>query len=273
MNPTNQPNPQAPGSVSTPTASQAAGAQNSNPNSTQNALQISEIRDGIVIMNDGSFRAVVMCKSINFDLMSPQEREAVEFSYQGFLNSLYFPIQIFIRSQKVDLRPYLEKLDKIRSQQDNMLLGLLMEDYVAFLADIAQQTNIMDKKFYLVIKYPDIDQNIRKALKTSTGFFTGMGEVLSPKKGTHVVIDENTLETAKTELRNRVQAVMQGLAQAGIQSLPLDTEELIELYYDAYNPDTATRQQLKNFEDLSAPVITKGDGTAPQPGLDTEATA
>src|SRR6201988_3697742 len=114
----------------------------SNANSTQNALQISEIRDGIVIMNDGSFRAVVMCKSINFDLMSPQEREAVEFSYQGFLNSLYFPIQIFVRSQKVDLRPYLERMDKIRTEQDNMLLGLLMEDYIAFLADIAQQTNI-----------------------------------------------------------------------------------------------------------------------------------
>ena len=74
----------------------------SNPNSTQNTLQLSEIRDGIVIMNDGSFRAVIMCKAINFDLMSPQEREAVEFSYQGFLNSLYFPIQIFVRYRPTD---------------------------------------------------------------------------------------------------------------------------------------------------------------------------
>src|ERR1043166_5778218 len=105
----------------------------SNPNSTQNTLQIAEIRDGVVIMNDGTFRAVIMCKAINFDLMSPQEREAVEYSYQGFLNSLTFPIQIFMRSEKVDLRPYLEKLDKIRAQQDNMLLALLMEDYTNFL--------------------------------------------------------------------------------------------------------------------------------------------
>jgi hypothetical protein len=186
------------------------------------------------------------------------------------LNSLYFPIQIFIRSQKVDLRPYLERLDKIRSEQDNMLLGLLMEDYIAFLADIAQQTNIMDKKFYLVIKYPDFDQDIRKALKQSTGFFTGLADLFAPKGHAHVVIDENTLETAKTELRNRVQAVMQGLAQAGIQSLPLDTEELIELYYDAYNPDTATRQQLKDFNNMTEPVITKGEGEAPQPNLDRE---
>ncbi len=102
----------------------------SNPNSTQNTLQIAEIRDGIVIMNDGSYRSVVMVKSINFDLMSPQEREAVEYSYQGFLNSLYFPVQIFIRSQKVDLQPYLEKLDKIRTEHESMLLALPMEYYI-----------------------------------------------------------------------------------------------------------------------------------------------
>ncbi|HEX5447730.1 MAG TPA: hypothetical protein VFW90_00820 [Candidatus Saccharimonadales bacterium] len=242
----------------------------SSPNSTQNSLQISEIRDGIVIMNDGTFRAVIMCKSINFDLMSPEEREAVEFSYQGFLNSLYFPVQIFIRSQKVDLRPYLEKLDKIRSEQDNMLLALLMEDYIAFLADIAQQTNIMDKKFYLVVKYPDSSEDIRKALRQSTSFFTGLAGLLSPGKPQRVVINEKALETAKTELRNRVQAAMQGLAEAGIQSLPLDTQELIELYYDAYNPDTATRQQIKDFQKLTAPVIEKGEGDAPQPNLDKE---
>lgn len=238
-----------------------------NPNSTQNALLISEVRDGIVIMNDGTFRAVVMCKSINFDLMSPQEREAVEFSYQGFLNSLYFPIQIFMRSQKVDLRPYLERLDKVRTHQDNMLLGLLMQDYIAFLADIAQQTNIMDKHFYMVIKFPDADQDIKNAFKQSTSFFTGLTDMFGSSSSTHVTINENDLEKAKTELRNRVQAVMQGLSQCGIQSIPLDTEELIELYYDAYNPDTATRQQIKNFNNLTADVVRKGKGEASQPHL------
>lgn len=252
-----------------PTAgTQQAVQAKSNPNSTQNTLQISEIRDGIVIMNDGTFRAVVMCKSINFDLMSPEEREAVEFSYQGFLNSLYFPIQIFIRSQKVDMKPYLEKMDQSRARQDNMLLGLLMEDYIAFLSDIVQQTNIMDKKFYIVIKYPDANADVRKALKQSTSFFSGLGQMLSPNKPQHVTINEASLEKAKTELRNRVQAVMQGLAEANIQSLPLDTEELIELYYDAYNPDTATRQQIKNFNDLTSPIITKGEGEAPQQDMD-----
>ena len=271
MNPSQQPNPSALGAVGAPVSPMMSNipAAASNPNSTQNTLQIAEIRDGIVILNDGSFRAVVMCKSINFDLMSPQEREAVEFSFQGFLNSLYFPIQVFIRSQKVDLRPYIQKLDKIRTEQDNMLLGLLMEDYIAFLADIAQQTNIMDKRFYVVISYPDPDENLRSMVKQSTGFFTGVAGLFN-KTETHVVINESVLENAKTELRNRVQAVLQGLLQCGVRGLPLDTQELIELYYDAYNPDTATRQQLKNFDDLAAPVITKGEGYAPQPHLDKE---
>lgn len=243
-------------------------ATHSNPNSTQNSLQVAEIRDGIVIMQDGSFRSVIMVKSINFDLMSPQEREAVEYSYQGFLNSLYFPIQIFTRSQKVDLGPYIEKLDKIRSEHDNMLLALLMEDYIGFMSDLATQTNIMDKKFYVVVPYlPVIDA--AKAVEASKNFVNNFIGVFS-KKESRVTINEADLEAAKSELRNRVQAALGGLLQCGIQGLPLDTQELIELYYDAYNPDTATRQQLKNFNDLNAPVVTKGEGFARRPELEKE---
>lgn len=250
------------------TGAQPAIAPKTNPNSTQNTLQIAEIRDGIVIMNDGSFRAVVMVKSINFDLMSPQEREAVESSYQGFLNSLYFPIQIFLRSQKVDLRPYIEKLDKIRSEHDNMLLALLMEDYIDYIGNLSLQTNIMDKKFYVVIPFfPTFDP--QKALTASKNFFTGIAGIFNNREQ-RVTINEPDLVKAKDELRNRVQAVLSGLLQCGIQGLPLDTQELIELYYDTYNPDTATRQQLKNFDDLTAPVISKGSGMAPQPNLDKE---
>ncbi len=241
----------------------------SNPNSTQNTLQMAEVRDGIVIMNDGSFRSVIMLKSINFDLMSPEEREAVEYGYQAFLNSLYFPIQIFVRSQKVDLRGYIEKLDKIRSEHDNMLLAVMMDDYIGFVEALSQQTNIMDKKFYIVIPYfPVVD--VQKALTTSKDFFSGLTGLFKKEEQAHVTINEADLETAKTELRNRVQSVLSGLLQCGVQGLPLDTQELIELYYDTYNPDTATRQQLKDFSQLNAPVITKGEGMAPQPGLNKE---
>ena len=251
------------------TIEHAPSSKITNPNSTQNALLIAEIRDGVVIMSDGSFRSVVMLKSINFDLMSQQEQEAVEYSYQGFLNSLYFPVQIFVRSQKVDLRPYIEKLDKIRTEHDNMLLSMLMEDYLIFIDQLSTQTNIMDKRFYMVIPYFPHPENAKQALSDSKNFFSGVASMFN-KTETHITIDEATLESAKGELRNRVQAVLSGLAQCSVQGLPLDTQELIELYYDTYNPDTATRQQLKNFNDLQADIVTKGQGATVQAHLQRE---
>ncbi|MDB5169984.1 MAG: hypothetical protein JWN82_380 [Candidatus Saccharibacteria bacterium] len=267
-----QPQVVQPGVAPVPQVGKVAGAttpKKANPNSTQNTLQIAEIRDGIVIMNDGSFRSVVMLKSINFDLMSSQEQEAVEYSYQGFLNSLYFPIQIFVRSQKVDLQPYIEKLDRIRIEHDNMLLALLMEDYIGYIDQLSQQANIMDKKFYIVIPFFPHEDLKTAALDQSKNFFSGLTSIFSNKE-VHVTINEADLEAAKTELRNRVQALLNGLLQSSIQGLPLDTQELIELYYDTYNPDTATRQELKNFNDLTADVVTKGQGMAPQQHLQRE---
>jgi hypothetical protein len=270
---TGQPAPPQPGQAAAlggaPANPTTQTKSNSNPNSTQNFLQIAEIRDGIVIMNDGTYRSVVMAKSINFDLMSQQEQEAVEYSYQSFLNSLYFPIQIFLRSQKVDLKPYIEKLDKIRSEHDNMLLALLMEDYIAYIDALAQQTNIMDKKFYIVVPYASGSEAEKALTDGNKSFITGLSALLSNKEQ-HVTINEQALEKAKEELRNRVQAVLGGLQQTGVKALPLDTQELIELYYDFYNPDTATRQPLKNFSTLTADVITKGQGAAPQQHLQRE---
>lgn len=225
-----------------------------NPNSTQNSLEIAEIRDGIVILNDGSYRSIVMAKSINFDLMSPQEREAVEYAYQGFLNSLYFDIQIFIRSQKVDMRSYVDLLNKKREESENMLLSMLMDDYIYYIEALVSQTNIMDKKFYIVVPFfpPASPQ---QAVKGSRKLF---GSIFGKDKNQKITINEADLEQAKTELRNRTQAVLNGLHQIGIQSIPLDTQELIELYYDVYNPDTASRQQLSDLDGLESPVVTRG---------------
>lgn len=260
--PYSQPQPVAP-VPNQPATNAPQTVKTTNPNSTQNTLQIAEIRDGIVIMNDGSFRSVVMVKSINYDLMSQQEQEAVEQSYQGFLNSLYFPVQIFIRSQRIDLQPYVEKLEKIRSTHNNMLLAMLMDDYIQYMAQLSQQTNIMDKRFYVVIPYyPHVE--IQKAITQSKNFFTGLAGMLNSKEQ-QITINEESLTKAKTELKNRVQSVLGGLLQAGIQGLPLDTQELIELYYGVYNPDTATRQELKNFSGMTADIVTKGTGRAPQP--------
>ncbi len=267
--------PVVPGASTGPTAPLPAGAapqvvsegkKQKNPNSSQNSLLISELRDGITIMNDGSMRAVVACRSINFDLMSDREREAVEYSYQQFLNSLYFPIQIFIRSQKVDLAPYLDRLGKIRREQDNMLLGVLMDDYIDFINILAQETNIMDKGFFIVIPYfPTGDVN--SAVNTSKNFFANL---FAPQTQQRIRIDEKTYAKAAEELKNRVSTVVNGLMQLGIRATRLDTKRLGELYYNIYNPDTAVREPLGNFEDLSAPIVEKGIGQAPQPHLDKE---
>jgi type IV secretory pathway VirB4 component len=242
--------------------------QKVNPNNSQNTLQIAEIRDGIVIMNDGSFRAIVMVKSINFDLMSQTEQEAVEYAYQGFLNTLYFPIQIFIKTQKIDLEGYIKKLDKIRTEHDNMLLALLMEDYIDYIDDLSLRTNIMDKKFYITIPYFPTE-SAQKMLDDSKNLLKGLLGIFTSKEE-HIVVNEESLEKAKNELRNRVQAILGGLLDCGVQGLPLDTQELIELFYDVYNPDTATRQQLKNFNDLNTDMVMKGEGVAIQEHLQRE---
>jgi hypothetical protein len=143
-----------------------------------------------------------------------------------------------------------------------------MEDYISYIDILARSTNIMDKKFYIVVPYAS-SPAAEKQLESNRSFVAGFVELFN-KKEMHVVINEKELDSAKTELRNRVQAVMAGLQQCGVKSLPLDTEELIELYYDTYNPDTATRQHIKNFEDLTVDIVEKGEGTAPKSHLQGE---
>ncbi len=229
-----------------------------NPNSTQNSLLLSEVRDNIVIMADGTFRAVIACKSINFDLMSSREREGVEFSYQNFLNSLTFPVQILVRSQRVDIGPYIDRLVNIRRTQDNMLLNVLMDDYINFIDVLSQEANIMDKSFFIAIPYfPAGDlSNLKDQAK---GFF---GKLFAKPANSITKIDTATYQKAKDEIKNRVDSVTAGLFQLGVQSVQLTTKELGELYYNFYNPDTAVREPLGNFEGVTATYIKKGQGDA-----------
>lgn len=225
------------------------------PTSTQSTLLISELRDNVVIMKDGSFRAVVACKSINFDLMSDMEREGVEFSYQNFLNSLKFTTQILIRSQKVDIGPYIERLSEIRRNNDNMLLGVLMDDYINFIDILSQEANIMDKSFFIVIPYytsPDAE----KALEQTRNFFKAFSK---GKSQGAIRIDRATYDKAMTEINNRVDTVMSGLFQIGVHSVRLNTKELAELYYNFNNPDTAVREPLVDFSKVATVYVKKGE--------------
>lgn len=234
-----------------------------NPNSAQNMLLLSEIRDNMVIMSDGSFRAVVTCKSINFDLMSSREREGVEYAYQSFLNSLTFPLQILIRSQRVDIAPYLDRLETIRKGLDNMLLGVLMDNYIDFMDRLAAEANIMDKSFFVIVPYyPAGDLN--SAVNSSKNLFSSM---FKSQQQANVKITEDIYNKAKDELQNRVNTVLSGLFQMGVRSVQLNTKELGELYYNFYNPDTAVHQPLGDFEDATNTYIRKGEGEAARPHL------
>ena len=221
---------------------------------TQSTLLISELRDGVVIMKDGSFRAVVACQSINFDLMSEQEREGVEYSYQNFLNSLNFTIQILVRSQRVDIGPYIERLSVIRRNNDNMLLGVLMDDYINFIDILSQEANIMDKSFFVVIPYYS-SADAEAFVNQTKNLFKTFG-----KKGPGVTrINRDTYNKAVDELNNRVETVISGLFHIGIQSVRLNTRELAELYYNFNNPDTAVREPLVDFTKLATTYVKKGD--------------
>ena len=228
------------------------------PLSTQSTLLISELRDGMVIMKDGSFRAVVACQSINFDLMSETEREGVEFSYQNFLNSLNFTTQILIRSQRVDIGPYINCLMDIRKNNDNMLLGILMDDYINFIDVLSQEANIMDKSFFIVVPYYPSAEMEKMLTETKNLFASFQKNKVQPVTR----IDRATYDKAATEINNRVETITSGLYQIGIRSIRLNTKQLAELYYDFNNPDTAVREPLVDFTKLATTYVKKGQPNA-----------
>lgn len=226
-----------------------------NPLSTQANSRISELRDGLVIMKDGSFRAVIACQSINFDLMSNEEREGIEYSYQNFLNSLNFTAQILIRSQRVDMGPYIEHLTQIRRNTDNMLLGVLMDDYLDFINLLSQEANIMDKSFFIIIPYY-ASSDLEKSIQQTKSLF----KIFSNKESNQVTrINRDVYTKACQEIDDRVNIVTSGLFQIGINSVRLNTKELAELYYNFNNPDTAVREPLVDFNKLATTYVRKGE--------------
>jgi hypothetical protein len=222
--------------------------------STQGSLLISEIKDGVVVMRDGSLRAVILSSAINFDLMSEQEQGGIEYAYQSFLNSLHFPVQIVVKSQKIDLDSYIEDLTKRQQAMDNQLLAGLMEDYISNIKGLIEEVNIMDKQFFVVIPhFPAIDPRGGNVMSTLIKSF---------KPSAVINMGTVEFEQAKTELAQRVQLVSSGLTQMGLRAIPLNTQELIELYYASYNPDVAANQKLIDAAQLQTAAITRGSAPA-----------
>ena len=235
--------------------------------SSQDTLPIAEIKDGIVILKDGSFRAVISAEAINFDLMSGGEREAVEYAYQAFINSLYFPIQIQVQSRRIDAGAYLKKLESSLSRQNNMLLSVLMEDYLNFIINLVEESDIMNKDFYVIVPFYNDALTRENMAKVGKNFWAKLRNF--NKKSPRLIIDEKTFNRVKRELRYYTQVVLDGLNGCGVRSHVLNTQELIKMYYEFYNHEAGATQHLNNFNQLTTPYV-EGHKASPEIELSPE---
>ena len=192
---------------------------------TQQFVSVKEIKNGTIILKDGSFRGVLICSSINFGLKSADEQHAITLGFQNFLNTLDFSIQIVVNSRKMDLRPYLALLAGKDAEQKTDLMKIQLREYVEFVRSFAEQANIMTKSFYVVVPYSP-----RSTASSAMGFLHrggGVGDSAAAKV---------SFEEDRIQLEQRLTLVASGLAGTGVRAVPLGTEEVIELLYRSFNP-------------------------------------
>ena len=202
---------------------------------TQDFIPIKEIRDGIVVLKDGSLRAILLASAINIALKSVDEQQAVVMQFQGFLNSLEFPIQISIQSRRYDIKPYLLTLERRIEQQKEELLRLQTREYIEFIKWFTDSVNVMSKKFYVVIQYSG--STIKKQSTSTIDSFFGKKK---DKKNTFRGLTEK-FEEQRSQLEQRIAMVKGGLSQFGVRSEQLNTEQAIEVFYNMFNPGETHR--------------------------------
>ncbi|MFH1749760.1 MAG: hypothetical protein ABH837_02620 [bacterium] len=215
--------------------------------STQAHLPIAEIVNGTVIMKDGSLRMVLMVAAVNFDLKSEKEQDALIIGFQRFLNSLEFPIQIVMQSRKINLNQYIKSLEKRRDEARNELIVAQIENYTAFLIKLLSVANIMTKKFYLVVTY--IPPVLKKESIVAE-FLQGVGRQV-PK------VEITNFNEYYKELSQRTRLVASGLNPLGLRAIQLNTQELTELYYNTYNPDTSMLEELTDTKNITTQQLSK----------------
>ncbi len=209
--------------------------------STQRFLDIAEIRDDVVIMKDGTLRAILLASSVNFALKSEDEQNAIISGYVSFLNSFDFPVQIVIQSRNLNIDPYVEKLVQLEKEQSNELLKLQTGDYRQFIQELVKLGQITSKRFYVVVPYnPASDQ--------AKGFFARMNEVLFPQPA--ISLKQARFLERKREMMRRVDLISSGLSSIGVNAAMLSTQNLIELYYVTYNPVTSENEKMVPVEKL-----------------------
>lgn len=209
--------------------------------STQQFLDISEIKEDIVVLRDGTMRAVLLISSINFALKSEDEQNAIISAYVSFLNNIDFPLQIVIQSRELNIDSYLESLRQKSKEQTNELLKMQTNEYVQYIQELIAMSKIMNKRFYVVVPYNPMSDKQK-------GFFARFIDVFKP--ATLIRMKEEKFQRRKNELMHRVDNVVSGLTSIGLNAVQLDTQGLIELYYNSYNPATSANQKLVDVNQL-----------------------
>ena len=198
----------------------------------QQKITIEDIRDGVIIMPGGDLRGILIASSVNFSLKSTEEQDALIFKYQGFLNSLDFPVQILMVSRHLNIDEYLTSIEQKRKEQTNELLRIQIAEYLDFIKNLVQVGNIMDQSFYVIVPLPKVE-------KKESGIAEKLG--LFQKTGNEEI---KSFDELKTQLWQRVGYVSSGLENIGVRSSILNTNELIELYYRLYNPEAKEKPSL-----------------------------
>lgn len=204
---------------------------NSTALSTQEFVPIKEVKDGLVVLKDGSLRAVILASSLNFSLKSEEERTAILSQFQEFLNSLDFTVQIFIQSRKLDIRPYLALMEQRYKEQTNDLMKIQIQEYIQFVKSFTESSNIMTKNFFIVVPYTPAVMTLSKGFLSNLLPFGKKEESAVQKAEGQEQFEEN-----RTQLEQRVSVVQQGLARCGIRVIQLGNEEVIEFFYKLFNP-------------------------------------
>ncbi|OHB21747.1 MAG: hypothetical protein A2939_05375 [Parcubacteria group bacterium RIFCSPLOWO2_01_FULL_48_18] len=201
---------------------------------TQQIVEIKEIKDDIVYLKGGGLRAVIMVSGVNFDLKSEEEQNILLYGYQSFLNSLDYSFQIVVHSRKLNIDGYLEMLRQRELQEQNELLKAQVAEYVEFVSSFVQMNAIMSKTFYAVVPY-DVIQVGSKTI-------AGLGSLMEGGSRAPVATTKEEDETVKiTQLEQRVEQVLGGIRRMGLRAVRLNAQELIELYYNLYNPEEKER--------------------------------
>lgn len=197
---------------------------------TQEFVPLKEVRDGVVILKDGSLRALLMASSINLALKSNDEQQAIIGQFQNFLNSLEFPLQFFIESRELDIRPYIALLEERNAAELDDLMKIQIREYIAFIKDFTERANIMTKNFFIVVPYDPA------LIVRGGGSLGAISSLLPTSSGTAMTLTDEQFEQYRTQLEQRIAVIEQGLVRTGVRVVKLGTEEVIELFYKLFNP-------------------------------------